>query len=218
MALQLKGFKNFMDMRPSRLNVRVFVGAMFFCLQFGLLPNAFAEKADRLKALEWEAALQSSLPKQGDVEGISLDGKVVITQGTLKIKADKLVIKQDKDGARFGEGTGAPVFFTQKQEGSSEYFEGVAERLEFDERTNTIKLFAKAKLKLGKDEFAAEYILYNTETEAYQSTGVLPGSKLPANSGLARGTLFPKAKVPTETPKLTAPAGTGSPAKPATAN
>ena len=207
-----------MDMKPNLLGVRISSVAMFLCLQLGFLSNAFAEKADRLKALEWEAAVQSSLPKQGDVEGISLDGKVVITQGTLKIKADKLVIKQDKDGARFGEGTGAPVFFTQKQEGSNEYFEGVAERLEFDERTNTIKLFAKAKLKLGKDEFAAEYILYNTETEAYQSTGVLPGSKLPASSGLARGTLFPKAKISTEAPKQTAPGAAGSPAKPAATN
>ena len=155
---------------------------------------AWAEKNDRLQNLEWEAAKQANIPRQGEIEGLLLEGGVIITQGTMRINADKLILKQDKDGKRFGEGFGAPVFFTQKQEGRVDYLEAVGERLEFDERTNTVKLFTKAKLKLAKDELAAEYIVYNTLTERYEAAGVAPGSKLPENTGRVKGVLYPKLK------------------------
>ena len=169
----------------------------------GAAHNVIAEKADRIAVLEWEAAHNASIPKQGDIEGVMLDGSVLITQGTLKIKADKLILKQDKNGARFGEGTGAPVYLTQKLEGTKEYFEVYAERIEFDERTNIIKLFNKAKLLRGKDESVAEFVQYNTETEEFKMSGAAPGSKGAADAGLAKGKMYPTApkEQPTTKPK-----------------
>ena len=95
---------------------------------------------------------------------------------------------------RFGEGFGAPVFFTQKQEGRGDFFEGYGERVEFDERTDSVKLFSKAKLKIGKDELTAEYIAYNTVTEKYVVAGSAPGSNVPQATGRVTGVLYPGAK------------------------
>lgn len=160
-----------------------------------MLP-AFAEKSDREQKLDYEADRQSKLDRTGDIESLLLEGGVVISQGTMRINATKLVLRQDKDGKRFGEAFGAPVFFKQKQDGKAEFLEAVSDRLEFDERTNTVKLFNKAKLKLGKDELAAEYIVYNTVTERYEATGTAPGAKLPTSTGRVKGTLYPKLKAP----------------------
>jgi len=175
---------------------------------------ARAEKNDRLELLNYEADKQAVLPEQGEIKSVLLEGDVMITQGTMRIKASKVILKQDKDGKRYGDGFGAPAFFTQTQEGRAHYLEAVGERLEFDERTNTVKLFTNAKLKLAKDELSAEYIVYNTLTERYEAAGVAPGAKLPASMGSAgrvRGVLYPKLKDPAAaTPAVPSPA----PAKP----
>lgn len=182
------------------------LGAYLASQAFG----ARAEKNDLFKELAWEAAKNSNVDRVGDIEGILLEGNVIITQGTMRINASKLILKQGKDRARFGEGFGTPVFFTQKQEGREDYLEATADRLEFDERTNTVKLFGKAKLKLGKDQLSADYIVYNTLTERYEAAGAAPGTKLPENSGRVKGTLYPRLKDPIKDPT---PAAAGIPPK-----
>ncbi len=158
--------------------------------------TAFADRSDREKPLMFEADRSYNLAEKekDSADSTVLEGNVVITQGTMRILASKLILRQDKEGKRFGEGLGAPVFFTQRQEGRTDFFEAYGERLEFDERTDTVKLFTKAKLKIGKDELTAEYIMYNTATEKYVVAGAPPGTSLPQNTGRVTGVLYPAAK------------------------
>ena len=158
--------------------------------------GAQADRSDREKPLMFEADRSYNVAEKDSADSRVLEGNVVITQGTMRIAANKLILRQDKEGLRFGEGFGAPVFFTQKQEGRSDFFEAYGERVEFDERTDSVKLFSKAKLKIGKDELTAEYIAYNTATEKYEVAGVAPGTRLPQNAGRVTGVLYPGAKAP----------------------
>jgi lipopolysaccharide export system protein LptA len=155
---------------------------------------AHADRSDREKPLMFEADRSYNVAEKDSADSRVLEGNVVITQGTMRIAANKLILRQDKDGLRFGEGFGAPVFFTQKQEGRTDFFEAYGERVEFDERTDNVKLFSKAKLKIGKDELTAEYIVYNTATEKYEVAGAPPGTSLPQSTGRVTGVLYPGAK------------------------
>lgn len=170
---------------------------------------AYADRGDREKPLMFEADRSYNVAEKDSADSRVLEGNVVITQGTMRIAANKLILRQDKEGMRFGEGFGSPVFFTQKQEGRSDFFEAYGERVEFDERTDSVKLFSKAKLKIGKDELTAEYIAYNTATEKYVVAGAAPGSSLPQATGRVTGVLYPGTKDGTSakaTPAVPAPA------------
>ena len=159
-----------------------------------LSASAYADRSDREKPLMFEADRSYNVAEKDSADSRVLEGNVVIKQGTMRINANKLILRQDKAGMRFGEGFGAPVFFTQKQEGRGDFFEGYGERVEFDERTDSVKLFSKAKLKIGKDELSAEYIAYNTVTEKYVVAGSAPGSNVSQATGRVTGVLYPGAK------------------------
>lgn len=187
------------------------IAALFFC------ANVFAEKADRAKPLDFEADRLYNIEEKTSANSRILEGNVVIEQGTMRIKANRIILREDKNGARFGEGTGSPVFFRQKHDERNEFFEAYGERIEFDERTNLVKLFSNGKLKLGQDELVAEYITYNTVTEKYDVVGAAPGTKLtdPATAGKAgrvKGTLYPTTKGNAEK-STTPPADTAEPKK-----
>ena len=157
--------------------------------------NAYAEKADRTKPMAVEAEV-ANLSQGSDKTDIrTLEGNVEITQGTLHVVADRLVMKENKDGLRFMEAFGkplSPVSLKQKREGLNDFVEAHAERLEFDERTDTIKLFTQAWAKSGSNELHGEYIIYNTATEAIEVKGSAPGTKAGEKPGRAKFVIYPK--------------------------
>jgi len=58
-------------------------------------PISYAEKADRDKPIEIEADTMTV----DDSKSTSIyTGDVILTQGTLLIKADELIVRQDKQG------------------------------------------------------------------------------------------------------------------------
>jgi lipopolysaccharide export system protein LptA len=133
-----------------------------------LSPAAHAEKADRDKPINYSA-------DSGDVNIQSkvgtLLGKVVITQGTLTIHADKVVFRQNPDNSLSATAFGNPVTFRQKRDGVDEYYEGFAQRGEYDGSKDLLQLFDHALLKRGGDEIRSNYISYNTATELFKAEG-----------------------------------------------
>ena len=136
---------------------------------------AHAEKADREK------------PIQADSDKLTLDnlqkisvfeGNVVIVQGTIRITADRVVIKEDKDGFRHvtGTGTNRQTTFRQKRDDVDEYIDGNSDRFEYDTRLNRVELFGKANLRRAQDDVKGEYIAYDTQTEFFRANGSAVGS------------------------------------------
>ena len=67
---------------------------------------SYAEKADRRKPVNLEADRVTV----DEVNKVHLfDGRVTLSQGTLAIRADKLVVRQDAEGFQNGIATGIPV-------------------------------------------------------------------------------------------------------------
>ena len=96
-----------------------------------------------------------------------LDGSVVLTQGTITIRADRLTFRQNPDNSMQVTATGNPVSFRQKRDGRDEYYEGFAQRIEYDGAKDLLELFDRALLKQGTDEIRSNYISYNAKRKKY---------------------------------------------------
>src|SRR6185436_12076864 len=134
------------------------------CATLAFAPTAYAEKADREKPINFsgdtgDANLQS--------RGGTLAGHVIITQGTLEIRADRIVFRQNADNSLSATAYGNPVALRQKRDGVDEYYEGYAQRLEYDGSKELVELFDNALLKRGQDEIRSNYVSYNTATELF---------------------------------------------------
>ncbi|MDR2837392.1 MAG: lipopolysaccharide transport periplasmic protein LptA [Azonexus sp.] len=141
------------------------------CLLLGLAATAaLAERADRDKPMHLEANRLSV----DDAKKIQiLEGNVVITKGTLVLKADRVVVTEDQYGFQKGVATAAKgglAHFRQKREGRDEYIEGEAERIEYDSNSEIAELFQRAWVKSGGDEIRGDYIWYDAVNEKYLAT------------------------------------------------
>ena len=129
-------------------------------------PYSHAEKADRDKPIEIEADTMTV----DDAKSTSIyTGDVILTQGTLLIRADELVVRQDKQGFQHSTSLGNPTTFKQKLEGSEEYIQGRALRIEYDGHMDKIHLYKNAEVKRGKDIVVGDYITYDANAEVAQA-------------------------------------------------
>ncbi len=149
-----------------------------------------AEKSDREKPINLEADRVTV----DDAKQIStFEGRVVLTQGTLIIRGDRMEIRQDNKGFKNGTTWGNLAYFKQKREGYDEYIEGWAERIEYDSQADKVQMFNRALMKKGGDEVRGNYISYDANTEFFQVTGA--GTKAaPGTDGRVRAVLQPKPK------------------------
>lgn len=169
-----------------------------------VMAPAHAERADREKPI----TLEANRINVDDVKKVQIyEGSVVLTQGTLVIRTDKLVVTQDEDGFQKGVAYGGPgglARFKQKREGKDDYIEGEGERIEHDARTDTTEFFVRAWVKSGLDEVKGNFISYDGLNEKYLVTsGVSADGKGPARAegGRVRAIIQPKSKTAGEAPK-----------------
>ncbi len=165
-----------------------------------LLPLAFmcfthhvlAEKADREKPIELEA----DTVQVDDAKKTSIyTGNVVLTQGTLVIHADKLTVREDKDGFQHSTSLGNPTTFKQKRDGKNEFMQGSAQRIEYDGRMDKVELYTKAWVKRGEDIVHGDYIMYDANAEYAQVLGGGQQAATPATpTGRVRAIIQPKNK------------------------
>lgn len=149
---------------------------------------AHAEQADSTKPIEIEANRMSA----DDARRVTVfEGNVVVTRGTLNIRADRIVVRQDADGNQYATATGNPVRFRQRQDPKPPDKEGVwldgeAKRVELDDRSGKIELFESARVNRGGDEVAGDYILVDQRSDFFTVT---PGK---GSGGRVRATIQPK--------------------------
>lgn len=149
---------------------------------------AHAEKADREKPVHLEADNVTL----DDLKKVSLfEGNVLLTQGTLMMRADRMEAKQNDDGLQSVTARGGPVSFRQKRDGVDEFIEGFASQVEYDNVQNILRLIGDARLRKGGDEIRGSQISYDAKTEFYKVIGQ-QGVTGPASR--VRVTITPKPK------------------------
>lgn len=179
---------------------------ILFCAALLLSATyAHAEKADRDKPVNLEADRVTV----DDINKVHVfDGNVTLTQGTLVIRSDKLVVKQDAEGFQNGVATTNPgnlAHFRVKREGKDEYIEGEAERIEHDAKTEITKLFNRAYVKSGEDEVRGQFIVVDGLKDSYSVTSGPAGTVAPGRDNRVRAVIQPKnkAKDPDPDPQAT---------------
>lgn len=166
-------------------------------LTMALAAVAHAERSDRLQkpTIESDAGGQLDLQKQV----VEFSGNVTITQGTMIIRAAKVEVRQLPSGyytaVAFGS-AGKRATFRQKRDGVDEFFEGEAERLEYDGKSDTVKFINRAELRRLRgatpaDEVTGNLITYDATTEKMNvSGGAAPTAANP--NGRVRAVLTPR--------------------------
>lgn len=158
---------------------------------------ALAERADRNQPLNFAAdALRYDDARQTNV----LTGNVVITKGTMTLRAGQVDVRQTPEGQQIAvahAAKGKPAFFRQKREGVDEYIEGEAQRLEYDSRSDTLRMSGDAVLRRYRgstlaDEVSGQNITFDNSADVFSVAGAASGSK----DGRVRGVLSPRSAPP----------------------
>lgn len=158
---------------------------------------ALAERADRDKPIN----VESNRMTADDAKQVAVfEGRVILTQGTFVLRADRLTVRQDKEGNQYGIAIGKPATFRQKRDGVDEWIEGEALRIEYDAKMEKVELFERARVNRGQDEVRGNYISYDARTEFMLVQDSKEGPKAAAagsgDGGRVRATLQPKPRAP----------------------
>ena len=178
--------------RPHRLAPACALGLAALLLA---APPARAERADRGKPMTLESGpCLVNLLKQTS----TCSGPVVITQGTLTIRADKVELRETPDGYQMATALGTaakPAQYRQKRDGVNEHVEGSADHIDYDSRANTLRFDGQAvvrRLRAGvlADEIHGSVIVWDSTAELFNVQG---GAATQANpGGRVRAVLAPR--------------------------
>jgi lipopolysaccharide export system protein LptA len=161
-----------------------------------VLPGtaAHAERADRDKPVNIEADNMT----YDDLKQVNVfTGHVVLTKGTILIKADHAVVTQDPQGYQYAVATmdsGNLAYFRQKRDGLDEYIEGNADKLEYDGKRDFTTLTGRAVVRrlqgLSKviDTVSGNVITYDGQKDFYTASS---NSGSSSGSGRVRAMLAP---------------------------
>ncbi|MBV8501032.1 MAG: lipopolysaccharide transport periplasmic protein LptA [Paucibacter sp.] len=164
------------------------------CLAMAALP-AGAEKADRDKPLLFTSDKPSVYTVDGS-EG-ELSGNVIISQGTLRLAADQVKVKLPPDGFQrfFASSTGdKQVEFRQARDTPGEVVVGLADRIEYDTRADTVRLIGRAVMRVLRgalvvNEASSAVLVYDKRSETFIME---PGENAAQASGRNRLMTLPR--------------------------
>jgi lipopolysaccharide export system protein LptA len=162
-----------------------------------LAVAAHAERADRLKPIVVEADTNGKFDLQKQTAEIT--GNVVITKGTMVIRASRVELSKTPGGydkaVAYG-AAGKPASFRQKRDGVDEYMEGDAERIEYDGKTDVVRFINNATVRRLRgatlaDEINGNLVTYDSISEVASASG--GGAPTVANpDGRVRMVLTPR--------------------------
>jgi lipopolysaccharide export system protein LptA len=138
------------------------------CLSVGYPKLSYAGKDDFSKTIE--IASQQSFLDRIAKKSI-YKGNVLITQGTLVLKADEMEIDasagQDKEVFI---ATGSPAEYSQRQE-NGKMVRATADRIEYHRQTRTLSLEGHAEVEQNSSSVKGNSIVFNMESEQIMAQG-----------------------------------------------
>jgi len=136
-----------------------------------------------------------------DVQKVSMfTGNVVLTRGTMTLRAHALRLREDAQGNQFGTATaakGGQVFVRQENQEAFEVIEAKGARAEYNSQTEEIEMIGQAvvtRLICGKpfDTISGARVIYRQKTDTYEAHG---GANSAGPGGRVRSLAQPRAKI-----------------------
>lgn len=136
-------------------------------LMLSFSSSVWALSSDRSQPLN----IQSDAAMIDDNSGLAVySGNVVVTQGSIRIDADKVTInytkKQDLEKVV---AEGKPAKFKQTPDGGKADILAKSGRMEYFADKDTLHLLQNAEVRQAQDSFAAQRIMYDTKTGVIQA-------------------------------------------------
>lgn len=178
------------------------------CTLLLLAVSVQAGKADRSQPMVVEADQPGTVDLQRQV--VVFNGNVVISQGSMVLRADRVELRETPDGYRAASAVGSPgrpATWRQRRDGVDETVEGAADRIEFDGRADTLRLLGNGTVRRLRgstvaDEITGAAIMWDNTAEVFKVEG---GAVTAANpTGRVRAVLSPR-PAPASAPAATAP-------------
>ncbi len=176
--------------------------------------SAQAERADRSKPINVDSD-RSTVDLRKRIFNYS--GNVVISQGSLNIRAERVEVRELANGRRVAMAYGSdakPTTFRQKGDARDEVFEGSADRIEYDDQSDTVRFVgnASARRLLGNTvtgEMSGAVISYDNLNEVFNLEGQSTAGA--RGTGRARAVFAPPAQTSSGAPPPATPSS-GAPA------
>ncbi|MFV0680432.1 lipopolysaccharide transport periplasmic protein LptA [Ottowia sp.] len=198
---------------PLRQPIRQLM--MFTALTGCIALPTWAERTDRDQPMHIES---DALRYEDQKQLSTFTGRVVVTKGTIVLRGARLEVRQDPDGFQYGTmyaEAGQRALFRQKRDGVNEFIEGEAETIDYNGKTDTMRLTRRAEMRrlagaTKMDEVMGAVITYNNTTEVYTVDGQQRAAGTPsaAPSGRVRAVLAPRNSGSAPQPAASAPAAT----------
>ncbi|MDH0867759.1 lipopolysaccharide transport periplasmic protein LptA [Mitsuaria sp. GD03876] len=171
-------------------------------------PWAQASKDDRSKPLNLVFDREGAIDKVK--QRSEFNGNVIMTKGSMELRAERMDVQETSDGyyqAYANGATGKQVQFRQNRDTPGERIEGRADQIEYDTRTETIRLVgnAEARVMQGdqlKQALSGATLNYDNRTERLV---VETGANSPHPSGRGRVVLMPRNAASEPPPASSAP-------------
>jgi len=120
----------------------------------------------------WALSSDKNKPVEVEADSFNLDdakkltifsGNVIITQGSMEIMADKMIIYGARGTTDKVIAIGNPVKFKQQPDGKQSLIRGEAQRFEYLVSKDTLVLINKATLWQGGSTFSSDRITYDSK-------------------------------------------------------
>lgn len=196
-----------MPLLPSRRITAHHAATLVLIWSLGTGPGeVIAASADRQQPMTVQAQESSY---DGLKQSGRFSGNVILTQGTLLIKADRIDIQTTAGGATQAVAYGSdvrPASFSQKRDsGSNDTIAGSGQTIHYDTLTSVIRFEGQATVKRlvngqVSDETSGNSITYDSKSEVFK---VMGGNSMvsPANpKGMTRTVITPRTDSKTTTP------------------
>lgn len=175
-----------MRLLPHRLTILPWLTMLAIS---ALTQTAYAEKADSEKPTEIYAdrTLRDGKKDPALKAVTTLSGNVVVSRGTLLVKAARAVINtalDDSQKIHLYSLPGGRVSFRQKRDGGPDlWIEGEADKAEYDDRTELVKFISKAKVRYldGKkvtDQMEGEFLSYDSRNDVFVGSNTSSGESV----------------------------------------
>ncbi|HEY0878019.1 MAG TPA: lipopolysaccharide transport periplasmic protein LptA [Zeimonas sp.] len=193
---------------PKRRRAFALAAAVLVVAAAAATP-AFAAKGDS----EAPTQVESDRMQYDDLKQVNVFiGNVVLTKGTIRLTADRLVVRQDPEGYQYATANGDLARFRQKRDGpGNQWVEGHALQIDYDGKAETVRLQRQAMLRRTEngrvvDEVHGNEILYESGTEFFTVEGGSARTGTPENpGGRVRVVIQPRDDKSGTAPKPSAP-------------
>ena len=120
----------------------------------------------------WALSTDKDQPVSIEADSVDIDetkeiaiyhGNVILIQGSINLKASKVVVHNFQSDNAHIVATGKQVSFSQQQDNSPDLIKGRADKVEYGINSARLELTGKGSLVKGKNTFRNDKIIYDRE-------------------------------------------------------